>query len=140
MRKLNHLEKLAIYGALGLVVEVFFTAISEPTIILEGHTYIWMIPVWASGVSALEFVGSLLQQRSWIIRGFLYTLICFSVEFLWGIFFSAVVGVIPWDYSYADWNIHGIIRLDYMPFWFCAGLASEKLIALTNRLHIRIGK
>jgi len=118
-RELNYLEKIVIYGCLGLVVEVFFTAISEPTIILEGHTYLWMVPVWACGLYALEHVGRIMKKYPlrcpWWVRGFVYVIVCFTVEFFWGVFFLLTLKVIPWDYSAADLSVLGAIRLDYFP-------------------------
>ena len=35
----------------------------------------------------------------------------------------------PWDYSKAKLNIKGLIRLDYFPAWFAAGLIYEKMFA-----------
>jgi len=142
-RRLNHLEKIVIYGCIGLIIEVFFTGIAsafDGNIILKGTTYLWMLPVWSSGVYALKYTGKLVGRYNFFTRGFVYAVVCLLVEYLFGIYFLLVLKQVPWDYSYADWNIHGIIRLDYIPFWFCVGLASEKVVSLINRLHIRIGE
>ena len=34
----------------------------------------------------------------------------------------------PWDYSGAAFQYRGIIRLDYAPLWFAAGLIFEKIL------------
>ena len=141
MRKLKYLEKALIYGFIGLVAEVIFAGIFsalDGDITLAGNTYILMIPVWFCGMFLLEYMHKLTKRSlHWIIRGICYTIICFAVEYTFGIFFKIVLGVIPWDYSYARWNIHGAIRLDYFPFWFLAGLLSEKVIDIINRLRIK---
>ena len=36
----------------------------------------------------------------------------------------------PWDYSDAPLNIRGLIRLDYAPLWFGAGLLFEKILRI----------
>ena len=38
------------------------------------------------------------------------------------------VDACPWDYSNTPFNIKGLIRLDYAPLWFCAGLLFEKIL------------
>ena len=34
----------------------------------------------------------------------------------------------PWDYSKSPLNVNGLIRLDYAPLWFGAGLLFEKIL------------
>ena len=34
----------------------------------------------------------------------------------------------PWDYGKSRFHIHRIIRLDYAPWWFLAGLFFEKIL------------
>ena len=38
------------------------------------------------------------------------------------------IGGKDWDYSRAKFNIKGVIRLDYAPLWFTAGLFFEKFL------------
>jgi uncharacterized membrane protein len=38
----------------------------------------------------------------------------------------------PWDYSKEKANIHGLIRLDYAPYWMCAGLLFERILDRTE--------
>jgi hypothetical protein len=35
----------------------------------------------------------------------------------------------PWDYGESRFNINRLIRLDYAPYWFGAGLFFEKLLS-----------
>jgi uncharacterized membrane protein len=51
----------------------------------------------------------------------------FAVEYLFGRLLRNVVGEAPWDYSRARFNLHGLVRLDYLPLWAGAGLALEPL-------------
>ena len=50
-----------------------------------------------------------------------------SVEFISGSFLREI-GICPWDYSAARFQYRGIIRLDYAPLWFAAGLIFEKIL------------
>lgn len=139
-RPLNYLEKIAIYGCLGLCVEVFFTGIAsafDGNVTLEGKTYIWMAPIWAGGLFAIEYAISLVKGYHYLVRGLVYTYICFTVEYVSGIYLLFTLGVIPWDYSPAVWSVHGAIRLDYLPFWFISGLLSEKVISFINSIEVK---
>ena len=51
----------------------------------------------------------------------------FAVEFVTGSFLK-LMHLCPWDYSQSPWNINGVIRLDYAPVWFIAGLLFEWLV------------
>ena len=51
----------------------------------------------------------------------------FSAEYISGFILEMTVGVCPWDYTAAKYNIDGYIRLDYAPAWFAAGLFFERM-------------
>ena len=34
----------------------------------------------------------------------------------------------PWNYERSRWNLARVIRLDYAPCWFIAGLLFERLL------------
>lgn len=57
----------------------------------------------------------------------LYMLGFYMVEFISGSFLREI-GICPWDYSAARFQYRGIIRLDYAPLWFAAGLIFEKIL------------
>jgi uncharacterized membrane protein len=139
-RGLNYLERFIVYGCLGLCVEIVFTSIGsliyDNNLILKGYTYLWMIPVWAAGLFALGCVHKYIRNLNILARGLIYMLVCIAVEYLSGIYFLATLKEIPWDYSYSEYNIHGAIRLDYLPFWFIAGILSEKAISYINKIKI----
>ena len=61
------------------------------------------------------------------IRGCIYTVGIFAVEFISGSFFR-LLHICPWDYSRAPLNYKGLIRLDYAPLWFAAGIFFEKIL------------
>ena len=60
-------------------------------------------------------------------RGFVYAMCIFITEFLTGSLLKKN-GCCPWDYSNAKLNIKGVIRLDYFPVWFIAGLFYENIL------------
>ena len=51
----------------------------------------------------------------------------YLVEFLSGSILKQF-SMCPWDYSGAAFQYRGIIRLDYAPLWFAAGLIFEKIL------------
>jgi len=59
------------------------------------------------------------------------------VEYVTGALLVALIGRCPWDYSSSPWNVNGLIRLDYAPFWWMCGWLYEPLGALIRRVHIR---
>jgi uncharacterized membrane protein len=50
----------------------------------------------------------------------------FMTEYASG-FFLRRLGICPWDYTGRGLNIDGLIRLDFAPGWFGAGLLFERL-------------
>lgn len=67
--------------------------------------------------------------RGWniFIRGALWVLIIFSVEYLFGWFLAKILGHCPWDYGDGILSVNGYIRLDFIIPWFFTGLLFEKL-------------
>ena len=124
-----------LYGLLGLVLEIGFTALSEVGSALlhrkpidkklQGHTYLWMLPIYGAGGLLLEEVHASIEVWPWLVRGLLYAGCIYGIEYLTGWMIEKITGVIPWDYSGSGWHVHGKIRLDYLPIWFALGLLFE---------------
>lgn len=122
-------KRFIIYGLAGWCMEIIWTGLGSllnGNIVLEGGTYIWMFPIYGL---AIFFEGIHNKIRSWsvIIRGGVYTVLIFLVEYLTGWILVQLIGVCPWDYSGSPFSIDGLIRLDYAPVWFAAGLIFEKI-------------
>ena len=69
----------------------------------------------------------LMKGKNLLLRGSVYTCCIFAGEFVSGSLLKRH-GACPWDYSRAKYNIKGLVRLDYAPLWFGAGLLFEKII------------
>lgn len=111
-------------------MEILFTgckSVRDKNPKLEGSTSIWMFPIYGLA-SFLEPVCKRLQGRSFVLRGGIYTCCIFAGEYLTGSFLRRYEAC-PWDYSEAPLNINGLVRLDYAPFWFGAGLVFEKILS-----------
>ena len=135
-RKLKLYEKVLLYGCIGLAVEVIFTAFADPSWSMKGYSYLWMFVVWPAGFFALGYASDHVRSFHFLSRALVYAAICFAVEYAFAMLFKYTLGGIPWDYSYTLWHVNGAIRLDYLPFWALAGLASEIIIRFMNRLRV----
>ena len=116
-------------GMAGWCMEIIFTALGalrRRELPLVGQTSLWMFPIY--GCAALfRPVFSLLRHCRLIVRGTIYALSIFGAEYASGRFLSAH-GLCPWNYDRHHWHLNGLIRIDYFPFWFLAGLLFERIL------------
>lgn len=121
--------RFIIYGLVGWCVEIFWTGLGSfirGDVTLRGWTCAWMLPIYGMMIF-LEPIHNRIRKWPVVLRGGVYTLLIFTVEFLTGTLLRAIIGVCPWDYSRSPYSILGVIRLDYAPYWFISGLLFEKL-------------
>ena len=111
-------------------MEIIFTALHafrNKEFKLVGQTSIWMFPIYGMA-SIFAPISRLLKNQNTVIRGGIYTCCIFAGAYLSGMLLKKY-DMGPWDYSQAKFNIKGLIRLDYAPLWFGAGLLYEKLLS-----------
>lgn len=128
MIKLNFFQKFFIYGIIGLFLEVLWTGFNSLLSLdytLMGHSSIIMLPIYGLTVF-LEPLFEKLKKYSLVYRGIIYSVLILSCEFITGYILKSF-NICPWDYTNKGINIMGIIRIDYMPLWFCAGLFFERI-------------
>ena len=116
-------------GLVGWCMEIIFTALNSlrrRDFRLQGTTSIWMFPIYGCA-AFLEPISRHLKSRPVWLRGLTYMTLIFSTEFLTG-FWLQRHSICPWDYKRSRFNIKRIIRLDYAPCWFAAGLFFEWLL------------
>jgi len=134
------LIRFIIYGMLGWCGEIIWTATREKLSgqergwKLRGTTYLWMFPLYGLIAPLYEPVHNALRAWPWPLRGVVYMLGFWAVEYLTGWVLKRLIGVCPWDYSRARWHVHGFIRLDYGPVWFLVGLGLERVHDLLVQL------
>lgn len=131
MKKLVH--NFIHCGILGWCMEITFTALDsfrKRQFTLKGITSIWMFPIYGMA-SFLAPLCRLLKGKPIFVRGCTYAACIFLGEYVTGSLLKKK-GLCPWDYSKSRWNINGLIRLDYAPNWFLAGLLFERLIHETD--------
>ena len=116
-------------GLTGWCMEIIFTSlhsISQKDLTLKGVTSIWMFPIY--GCAALIApVSRKLSGIPMVFRGLIYMTAIFTTEYSAGMLLSRHK-VCPWDYGTGKWCINHLVRLDYAPYWFSAGLFFEKLL------------
>ncbi|MCD8089465.1 MAG: hypothetical protein LUD81_02385 [Clostridiales bacterium] len=120
-------KRFLIYGFTGIIMETLWTGLNSLIsghLSLMTHTSLWMVLIYGLMVFN-EPVFMLFKKKPLWLRGLVYTLIIFSVEYLSGRFLKAL-GVCPWSYS-PERSINGLIMPAYAPLWFGAGLFYEKL-------------
>ena len=140
--------RFLIYGALGWCFEIVWTALTgkvrgmQPDWRLTGHTYLWMFPIYGLLAPIGEPVHNALRDYPWILRGTIYLLAIWAVEFVTGWLIKVLTGKCPWDYSHLRGNFHGIVALEYAPVWFLFGLAFERvhdaLVKLTPAIQMAL--
>lgn len=122
----------------GITLEVFWTSIlnsiksKNPKLI--GRTYLWMFPIYALVPFIYIFVSSEFQGANIFLKGIIYMLCFYLLEFISGFLIKKVVGISPWNYSHAHiklfgkiykTNFKGLIRLEYAPVWYIYGILGE---------------
>ena len=117
-------------GLIGWCMEIIFTAMNalrRRDMTLKGNTSLWMFPIYGCA-ALLAPISRMINRRPAWFRGLTYMSLIFSVEFLTGKLLSRRA-LCPWDYSRSRWNVSRLIRLDFAPFWFGAGLLFERLLS-----------
>ena len=116
-------------GLTGWCMEIIYTSLHSlrrKDLRLTGNTSVWMFPIYGMAC----FLSPLfrhLKGKNIILRGGIYTCFIFAGEYLSGSILRKLKAC-PWDYSHARFNIKGLIRLDYAPLWFGAGILYEKIL------------
>ena len=138
--------RFLVYGLLGWALEIVWTGLggflTHRDWGLQSRTYLWMFPIYGSAAFLLEPVHNAARGLAWPLRGALWVLLIFAIEYATGYALRRLTGRCPWDYSAARWSVHGLIRLDYAPAWFVAGFlfeaAHDRLVWLTPWLQAAV--
>ena len=121
-------------GLAGWCMEILFTslgALRRRDLTLKGITSLWMFPIYGCA-AILAPISRLLAKKAVWLRGLTYMSLIFSAEYLTGRLLAKRKSC-PWDYSRSRWNISRVIRLDFAPCWFGAGLLFEHLLSQAPR-------
>jgi len=123
------LARLSVYTVVGFACEVAISAVHDLWRKKPVHfrTSPWMLPVYSLLLPLYEPVHDAMRSRPWVARGTVYGLGFLAVEYGSGVVFRKTLGEASWDYSDATFNLHGLIRPDYLFQWAAMGLALEPL-------------
>lgn len=116
-------------GLTGWCMEILFTAadaLRRRDLTLRGNTSLWMFPIYGCA-AILSPVMHLLREKPVWLRGLTYMGLIFSGEYITGILLQKH-RFCPWDYGRSRWHVRRVIRLDFAPYWFGAGLLFERLL------------
>lgn len=126
-------RRFAIYGLLGWIVEVLFTGVSSAIVQKDrsatANTYLWMHPIYGAAGLALEAVHLRLPRSQRAARLAATVGVIYGTEYLSGWLLKRALGKCPWDYTGRGVNVHGLIRLDYLPAWLVAAYLFEPVSA-----------
>jgi len=123
------IKRFFAYGILGWSMEILWTSAWNAIrgdVSLTGVTYAWMFPIYGAAVF-LEEIHERIRGWSWYARGAVWVMIIFAIEYFSGWLLRQILGICPWDYSGSRYSVNGLIRLDYAPAWFTAGLVFERI-------------
>lgn len=128
-RGVSPVGRFLAYGALGWITEVVWTGLGSAfhgDLRLVGHTYLWMFPIYGLAL-VLERIHDAIRRHPAWIRGLIWMMLIFAIEYSSGWTLKVLTGAVPWDYGPRAVSVGGFIRLDYAPAWFVAGLLFEKI-------------
>ena len=121
-------RRFIVYSMLGIYLEILWTgmrAAISGEYTMTGHSSVIMMFIYG-GIVCMEPVFRQLKDFGIAAKGIIYSLLIFAAEYFSGLLLLKY-NICPWDYSYAFYNVRGVIRFDYMPVWFVVGLMYERL-------------
>lgn len=130
------LYKGLLYGCLGLLLEVFFTGFHSlwtRNWRATCQTYLWMWPVYGGTALLLELLHNHLHWPA-MLAAVGYLPVIYGAEFGSGWLLEKLIGKCPWHYGNAKWGIMGLVRLDYIGWWYLAGLGFDLACGVIHRV------
>lgn len=122
------IKRYVIYGLIGWNTEVIWTGLHSLMVgdlRLSGFTNLWMFFIYGLAVF-LEPIHDIIGRWRWIVRGIIWVFVIWGIEYATGFILENIINLKPWVYK-GPYAIDGLIRLDYFPWWFAAGLIFEKI-------------
>ncbi|XP_053653439.2 transmembrane protein 229b [Cherax quadricarinatus] len=124
--------RVYIYGLHGFLLEILFTAAWDFVVnrdwALIGCTSVWSLFIYGIGSLVVEkFYRIYHSTLPLLVRGLLYVVWTYVWEFTTGMVLRQY-GACPWDYTERNYNLLGLITLEYFPAWFFASIFTEQLL------------
>jgi uncharacterized membrane protein len=84
-----------------------------------------MIPIYGLIAFLFQPLYQMVGSSPWWVRGFVYMVVIYIVEYLSGTLLTKLTGGHIWKYT-SKYNLHGQIQLwPHAPVWFGVGLLVE---------------
>jgi uncharacterized membrane protein len=131
--------RFLIYGLIGWVAETIYTgfgSLLKGDLTMRAWTYIWMFPIYGLMI-LLEPIHDRIRNLPIAVRGGIYTVLIFGIEYATGWILRELIGKCPWNYGVGPYTIDGLINLSFIPVWFIGGLIFEKLHDFLKRKRMR---
>lgn len=131
------IKRFFIYGFAGWSMEIVWTGLHSlitGDLTLQGYTNLWMLLIYGCAVF-LEPIHDILSRWRWQFRGLLWVVIIWGIEYTSGLILYSILGVYPWYYS-GPFAIDNLVRIDYAPAWFVAGLIFERMHKMLDVMGI----
>lgn len=109
-------------------MEIFWTSLESlknGDIRLIGYSNAWMLLVYGLAVF-LEPLHDIMKHWNVFIRGMIWMVLIWGIEYTTGIILHTILGVYPWYYT-GKLAIDGLVTLAFAPAWFVAGLIFERI-------------
>jgi len=133
--------RLYFWGVHGVFGEVVFTGIWEFVVggswTLKGDSSMWSFLTYGLGT----FLGAeccyhylVSRHVPLLVRCVIYVAMAYAWEFATGAVLS-YFNACPWDYTPFDYDVMGLITLEYAPVWYLAGLYFEGIMSVMASLE-----
>lgn len=132
------IKRFFIYGIAGWSMEIVWTGLYSLThgnASLEAYTSLWMLLIYGSAVF-LEPLHDIIQNWNIFLRGLIWVVIIWGIEFTTGKILLSILHVYPWRY-YGKFAVEGLVRIDYAPAWFIAGMLFERIHRTLDRVTLK---
>lgn len=116
---------------IGITLEIFWTSIfnykKTKNKKFIGKTSLWMFPIYAIVPLIYIFVLNYLFFLSIFLRGIIYMIFFYILEYISGYLIKKITKTTPWNYKNKKYNLKGLICLEYVPVWYIYGILGEFL-------------
>lgn len=122
------LKRFIIYGVIGWSIEIVWTGLHSlifGDIVMQAYTNLWMFFIYGCAIF-LEPLHDIMKEWRWVFRGVLWVVIIWGIEYTSGTILLNLLGRYPWYYS-GKFAFDNLVRIDYAPAWFVAGLFFERV-------------
>ncbi|KAK8390547.1 hypothetical protein O3P69_010318 [Scylla paramamosain] len=124
--------RLYIYGLHGFLIEILFTAVWDFVLhrdwALVGSTSVWSLFIYGVGSLVVEQLYRRFHTSlPLLLRGLCYVAWIYVWEFSTGLILRQY-GACPWDYTERNYNLLGLITLEYFPAWYLASVLTEQFL------------